>query len=105
MAFAEVASVTLVKNHHDTGMTYGFYLGAVPCPADGSIEFLNGGDNYFGIAVQPFHKFVRVVRTIHSPRFKGVIFRLGLRIEVVAVNHEHHLVHIVQFGNKLCRLE
>src|SRR5699024_6678051 len=100
-----MASVALVKYHYDTRVAYGFYLVAVPCLADGGIEFLNGGDDYLGIAVQPFHKFVCVVCTVHCTRLKGIIFRLGLCIEVVAVNHKHYLIHIVKFGNKLCCLK
>ena len=55
--------------------------------------------------MQPLHKFIRIVRTIHRTRLKGFIFRLGLRIKVVAVNHKHHFIHIVQFGYKLCCLK
>lgn len=63
------------------------------------------GDDYFGVALQPFYQFVRIVRTVHSSRLKCFILRLGLRVEVMAVYNKHHLVHIIQFGNELCSLE
>ena len=105
MTFPEVASVALIEYHHDTGVAYGLYLGTVPRLADCRIELLYGGNDYLGIALQPFRQFVRIVRTVHRTRLKGFIFRLGLRVEVVTINHKHHLVHIILFGNKLCSLE
>lgn len=46
MTVTEMASVTFVKYHHDTGMTYGFYLAAIPRLADGGVKFLYGRDYY-----------------------------------------------------------
>ena len=86
-------------------MAYVLYPITVPSLADCCIEFLDCRDDYLGIALQPFYEFVRIVRTVHSPRLKCFILRLGLRVEVVAVYDKHHLVHIIQFGNELCGLE
>ena len=105
VTFPKVASVALVEYHHDTGVAYGLNLVAVPRLANCGVELLNGSDDYLGIAVQPFHQLIRVVRAVHRTRLKGFIFRLGLGVKVVTVNHKHYLIHIVQFGNKLCRLE
>ena len=46
--------------------------------------------------MQTLHQLVCVVGTVNGTRLKSLIFGLGLRVEVVAVNHEHHLIHIVQ---------
>ena len=97
----EVASVALIEYHDNAGMTYSFYLVAVPCLADGGIEFLDSGNDNLGITVQTLYKFVRIIRSVHRTRLESLIFRLGLCIEVVTVNDKHHLVHIVQFRNEL----
>ncbi len=105
VAVAEMAAVALVKNHHDTGMAYFLNATAVPLFADGGIEFLYGGDDNLGIAVQTLHQFVGVVGTVNGTRFKRLVFGLRLSVEVVTVNDKHHLIHIVQLGHQLCRLE
>ena len=105
VAFPEVASVALIEYHYDAGVAYGLNLGTVPRLADCGVELLDSRNDYLGIAMQPFYQFVRIVRAVHCTRFKGFIFRLGLCVEVVTVNHKHHLIHVVQFGSKLCGLE
>ena len=45
MAFAEVASMTLIEDHHYARMTYFFYMTAIPLLANSCIKFLNGGNN------------------------------------------------------------
>ena len=97
MAIPEMTTVTLIKNHYDARMTGSFNPVAIPSLADSGIEFLNGGDNNLGIALQSFHKFICVVGTIYRTRFKSLVFRLGLSIEIMAVNYEHHFIHIIQF--------
>ena len=82
-----------------------FDTATVPLLADFSIQFLDGGNDNFGVTVQAFHQFVRIVRTIHRSRLECFILRLRLRVKVMAVNHKHHLVHIIQFRNQLCSLE
>lgn len=55
--------------------------------------------------MQTLHQFVCVVGTVNGSWLKGLVFGLGLRVEVVAVNYKHHLIHIVQLRNKLGCLE
>ena len=55
--------------------------------------------------MQTLHQFVRIVRAVYGTRFKSLVFGLRLRVKVVAVNHKHHLVNIVQLGYELGCLE
>ena len=55
--------------------------------------------------MQTLHQLVCVVGTVNGTRLKGFIFGLRLCVEVVAVNHKHHLIHIVQLGYELGCLE
>ena len=55
--------------------------------------------------MQALHQFVCIVGAVNGSRLESLIFGLRLRVEVVAVNYKHHLVHIVQLRNKLGCLE
>lgn len=77
----------------------------IPLLADSGIQLLDGGNDNFGVTVQAFHQFVRIVRTVHRSRLECFIFRLRLRVKVMAVNYKHHLIHIIQFRNQLCSLK
>ena len=55
--------------------------------------------------MQTLHQFVGVVGAVNGTRLKSLVFGLCLRVKVVAVNHKHHLIHIVQFRYKLGCLE
>ena len=95
VAFSEMASMTFIENHYDAGMAYFLNTAAVPLFADSGVQLLYGGDYNFRVAMQTFHQFVRVVGAVNGSRLKGFIFGLRLCIKVVAVNHKHHLVHVV----------
>ena len=45
VAISEMASMTLIEDHHDARMTYFFYTTAIPLLTDSGIKFLNGGNN------------------------------------------------------------
>ena len=105
VAISEMASMTLIEYHHDARMTYFFYTTAIPLLADSCIKFLNGGNDNLRIAVQTLHQFVRIVRAVHGSWLKSLVFGLGLRVKVMTVNHEHHLVHVVQLRYELGCLE
>ena len=96
MTLSEVATVTFIEYHHDTGVAYRIYLAAIPCLAYGSIEFLNSGNDNLGVTMQALYQFIRIVRTVNGSRLKGLIFRLRLCIKIMAVNNEHYLIYIIQ---------
>ena len=97
MAVTKVTAVAFVKNHHDTRVADFVNLRAVPCFANGCIEFLYRGDDNFGIALETFNQLIGIVCAIHSTGLKRLIFRLRLRVKVMPVYHKHHFIHIVQF--------
>ena len=78
MAVPEMTAMALVKYHHDTRVADSVYFVAIPCLANCGIQFLNGGDDNLGITLKSFYKFVCIISTIHSSRFKCFIFRLRL---------------------------
>ena len=45
VAISEMASMTLIEDHHDARMTYFFYTTAIPLLADSCIKFLDGGND------------------------------------------------------------
>ena len=73
MAFAEMASMTLIEYHHDARMTYFLYTTAIPLLTDSCIKFLNGGNDNLRITVQTLHQFVRIVRAVHGSWLIGFI--------------------------------
>ena len=105
MTIPKVATMTLIKYHHDTWVANSFNLVAIPRLADCGIEFLNGSDDNLRIALKSLHKFIRIISTIHSSRLKRFIFRLSLSIKVMSVNNKHNLIHIIQLWHKLGSLE
>ena len=105
VAFAEVAAVALVKNHDDSLVFAVLYFLVVAVTGDGYIEFLNGGDDNFTAASQAFYQLVSAVGAIDGTRLKSLVFALRLRIEVMAVNNKHHLIHTIDLAHELCCLK
>lgn len=105
VAFSEMASMTFIENHYDTRMAYFLNATTVPLLANSGIQLLDGSDDNLRIAVQTLHQLIRVVGTVNGTRLKGLVFGLRLSVKVVAVNHKHNLIHIVQLRNELCSLE
>ena len=105
VAISEMATMALVKNHYDARMAYFFYSTAVPLLSNSCIEFLDSGDDNFGITVKTFHKFVCIIGAVNCTWLKGFILCLCLCVKVVAVNHKHYLINVVQFSNKLSCLK
>ena len=42
---------------------------------------------------------------IYGTRLKRLVFALRLRVEVMAVNNKHHLIHSIDLAHELCCLE
>ena len=97
--------MTFIENHHNLLVFYLLQMLVVVVSGDGTIQLLYGGDDDFGIAAESFYQLVGVVRTIYCAWFKGLVFRLRLRVEVVTVNHKHHLVYTINLTHQLCSLE
>ena len=97
MAVAEVRAVTFIEDHHNAAILYLLKFTAVPRTGNCGIEFLNCRNYDFGIALQTARKFACVGCTVNRTRLKSIIFRLGLSVEVVAVNYKHYLVNAVKF--------
>ena len=105
MTFAEVAAVAFVEDHNDARMAYLLDATAIPLLADSGVELLYGCDDNLRIAVQALHQFVCIVSAVDRSWLESLVFGLSLRVKVVTVNHKHHLVYIVQLGNKLSSLK
>ena len=100
-----MASVALIKNHHDLFIAHILKMTVVIVFGDCAIQLLNSGDYYLLITSETLYKFLSTVSAIHSSRLKGFIFRLCLSVEVVPVNDKKHLVYFINFRNKLCGFE
>ena len=105
VALAEVAAVALVKNHDDALALAVLYLLVVAVTCDGHIKFLYRRDDDFAVAAQPLDQFTGAVGAIDGTRLKRLILALRLRVEVVPVNDEHHLVNAVHFAHELRSLK
>lgn len=99
-----MASVALIKNHHDLFIAHILNMSVVIVFCDCAIQLLNCGDYDFCIAVETADKLLGIVRAINGSRFKGFIFSLCLSVEVVTVNDKKHLVYFIDLRNELCRL-
>ena len=100
-----MASVALIKNHHDLFIAHILNMSVVIVFCDCAIQLLNCGDYDFCIAVETADKLLGIVRAINGSRFKGFIFSLCLSVEVVTVNDKKHLVYFIDLRNELCRLK
>lgn len=105
MAVTEMASVALVEDHHNTAILNLLKFAAVPRTGNCGIEFLNGRNNDFGVALKSARKFACVGCTVNRTRLKSIIFRLCLSVEVMTVNNKHYLVNAVKFRYELGGLE
>ena len=105
MAVTEMASVALVEDHHNAAILNLLKFAAIPRSGDGGIEFLDRRNDDFGVALKTARKFACVGCAVNRTRLKSIIFRLGLSVEVMTVNNEHHLINAVKFGNELGRFE
>ena len=105
VAVAEVTAVAFVENHYDFFIPNLLQMPVVVIFRDGTIELLNRGDDDFRITAQPLDQLVRVVRIVYRTRLERFVFRLRLRVEVVTVYDEHHLVDSVYFRDQLRRFE
>ena len=95
----------MVENHYDFFIPNLLQMPVVVIFRDGTIELLNRGDDDFRITAQPLDQLVRVVRIVYRTRLERFVFRLRLRVEVVTVYDEHHLVDSVYFRDQLRRFE
>ena len=105
VAVAEVTAVAFVENHYDFFIPNLLQMPVVVIFRDGTIELLNRGDDDFRVTAQPLDQLVRVVRIVYRTRLERFVFRLRLRVEVVTVYDEHHLVDSVYFRDQLRRFE
>ncbi len=96
-----MTSVALVEDHHNAAILNILKFAAVPLTGNCGIEFLNSRNDDFGVALKSARKFACVRCTVNRTRLKSIIFRLGLSVEVVAVNYKHHFVNAVKFGYEL----
>jgi len=103
--FAELAAAAFIKYKNDAFVAQFFHPRQVGLFADGRVEFLNGGDNQFGVVRKLFHQHIGVFGAVHAAVGKMVELPRGLVVEVVAVHHKHHFVHLRQFYEHLTCLE
>ena len=105
VAISEMTAMTLIKNHHNARMADFFDSATIPLLSNCCIELLDSGDDNFGITVKTFHKFVCIIGAVNCTWLKGFILSLCLCVKVVAINHKHYLINVVQFSNKLSCLK
>ena len=105
MAFSEVATVTLIENHHYLFIAHFLKVTVVIVFGDCAIQLLNSGDYYFLVTSEALYQLFGTVRAINSSGLKGFIFRLCLGVKVVSVNNKKHLVYFIDLRDELCRLK
>ena len=105
VAVTEVGAVTFIEYHHHLLVSYILKVFVVIVLRDGTVKLLNCGDDDLGIPAQPSDQFVGVVGTVNRPRLERFIFSLRLRVKVVSVHHEQHLVDAIDFRHQLGGLE
>lgn len=65
MAIAEMAAVAFIEDHDNLLVAQRLQMFVVIIFGDGTIQFLDGGDDDLRVAAQPFDQFIGVVRTIN----------------------------------------
>ena len=102
MHFAKLRAVAFVEDDH--------YMTIKNCMSfiafDKSFEFLNGGDDDACIFVfELSFEYGRAGVTVGSSFFKLIILAHGLIVQIFAVNHKEHFVHIGQLACQLSSFE
>ena len=105
VALTEMASVTFIKYHDNFLIAHALNTLVIVVTGDGTVQFLNSRNDNFAVPSKSIDEMTCVVGIVNGTRLKGFVFRLGLCVEVVAVNHEQHLIYSVNLTHQLCRLE
>ena len=101
----KLAPMTLVKNENNPFTLDRLQPILVALLADSRIQFLNGGNDKFGIIFKLANQNIRAFGTIYTPLAETIKLLGSLVIQIPAIHHEYYLLNLRHIHDNLTRLK